>query len=281
MNTTRQARFAGRFYPQEADLLKSNIKQYLDQVNQQLNRSNSPKIIIVPHAGYEFSAKTAAYAYDLIKPKNFTKVILLGVSHSYDLKGKIALSTKQKWQTPLGQILVNTQINQKIGENELFVYEDKAHLVEHSIEVQLPFLQVVLDQFTIVPMLFNNYDSEKAKTIIQVFSQILDDQTLIIVSSDLSHYPDLKNATIVDQKTLKAIISLDLTQLENTVQRNMSQQIPNLYTCACGLDSIKLVMQLANHKNYTHAQLLNYSTSASSKFGQADQVVGYASIVIY
>lgn len=160
MNPSREAAVAGLFYPADVYQLQKDIDNYLEMVPPSLNKR--PHILIVPHAGYLYSAKVAAHAYQKILPfkKQIKKVFLLGPSHRVALNG-VALSSAKNFKTPLGETPVSKKITAELAAKPDFAINDRAHRDEHALEVQLPFLQKTLDKFSIVPMVYGRADPQK------------------------------------------------------------------------------------------------------------------------
>lgn len=238
----RKSSFAGSFYPEDKEELKQQINEFIKKAKK---FDIIPKALIVPHAGYIYSGQTAAYAYKLLDYQK--NIILLGPSHN-PLKGAVYDPTKE-WETPLGKV-------------DLFYPEDleanfRIHKNEHSLEVQLPFLQIVLDNFKICPILVGDTDFNILSKEIEKINH-----DLIIVSSDLSHYHSLLDTKVLDEMTITNILSKDLISLQERE--------------ACGILPILTLLKIAKRNNWK-ATLLNYSTSYDSTKDKK-KVVGYAAI---
>ncbi|MFP4118584.1 MAG: AmmeMemoRadiSam system protein B [Candidatus Woesearchaeota archaeon] len=251
----RSARYAGMFYPNDPDELKDMIDGFLKNVDHKRNSIDGElKAIIVPHAGYVFSGQTAAYAYDLV-PKTTRRVFLIGPSHYIPNPGIASSSTD--WQTPLGSVKI------KPLENDLVRIDDLPHEKEHSLEVQLPFLQYVLGSDIEVTMLAVNETDVKSAA--QMLNGLLNKDTLLVVSTDLSHFYDERAAWQLDGKTSEDIVS------------KKSASLP--YDEACGLEGIKIVVELASMNDWTIKEL-DRSTSAKTT-GDRRRVVGYGSFAVF
>lgn len=252
----RPAAFAGQFYPATKDELTAQVKDFLNQADVQTD--SFPQVILVPHAGYIYSGPTAAFAYKVINPQTKT-VILLGSSHTSHFSGALA-DSHSFWQTPLGQVPLNQQLI-----NQLNLPSDTSiHQHEHSLEVQLPFLQTVLPDFSIAPIILGQADNNYLKDLAAKIKPILNQQTLLVVSSDLSHYHPQNTAQKIDRQTVNAI-------LENHF--DYFNQNPN---SACASPAIKLALLLQP----SSAQLLYLSNSGIAT-GDFSQVVGYASLAFF
>lgn len=259
MEVIRQPAVAGAFYPDNPKELQKMIADFLAAAKPPAV-SGRLRALIVPHAGYVYSGPVAAVGYKLISnlKSKISKLILLGPAHTVGFAGA-ATSSATAWVTPLGQVKTWQPKNL---ETPFFEF-DVAHLQEHCLEVQLPFLQSVFKDkdFKIFPVVMGDTDSEEVAAGLE---KLIDDETLIIVSSDLSHYHPYKQAQGTDKLTVEAIVKGLKTILE--VQGE-----------ACGLTPILTLMHLARLKNW-QAKLLDYRNSGDT-FGDKYKVVGYASIV--
>ncbi|MDP2947622.1 MAG: AmmeMemoRadiSam system protein B [Nanoarchaeota archaeon] len=272
----REPAVAGSFYPADRATLSGAIDEYLNNVKLP-EISGNIKAIIVPHAGYEYSGQVAAYAYKSLVNQSIKRVILIGNSHQEYLDG-ISVWNEGYFKTPLGEIEIDEDFaNKLITANAKIVFKESAHLQEHSLEVQLPFLQRVLSasssrDWKIVPIILGNQGG--VDILIDVLKNLIDENTLIIASSDLSHYPNYKDAQYSDNKVIQAILTGKRENLEKTISDLEKEGIDNLQTCACGADAIEVVMGLLGNKNI---QLLK-SANSGDVTGDKTRVVGYASI---
>lgn len=274
--STRQPVVAGAFYPADKDILSQQIDDFLKQVkDEEIN--GDLRMLILPHAGYEFSGQTAAYGFKKLIGQNFKTVVLIGPSHSDWFYGA-ALSGYDYWQTPLGIIKINKELVRKLTqENKDIFVREQAHKNEHCLEVMLPFLQKVLKRFEILPIIISRADDEFLAALAQVLQKHLTDQDLVIISSDLSHYPSYSEAQKIDKKTIEGILTGKAESFEKTIQENMERDLPNLDTCACGEEPIKVGLFLAKEMGWDNIKLLNYASSGDVG-GDYSRVVGYAAI---
>ena len=202
INPIREAAVAGIFYPADVYQLNSDIKGYIEHISN--SDSSEPKILIIPHAGYKYSAQVAASAFKKIQPfKNkFKKIFLLGPAHYVRITG-VALASEKSFKTPLGIVKTDTNIANQLAQNRTFSFNSNAHKKEHSLEVMLPFLQNTLSNFQIIPMV---YGSAKPQDIAYVLQPYLErNDALLIISADLSHYLDYETAKQTDEDTAKKI----------------------------------------------------------------------------
>lgn len=270
--SVRECVAAGMFYPAEKEILEKQIKDFLARVKK---TENNPKILIVPHAGYDYSGQVAAYAFKQLEGENFERVVLIGPSH-YDYFDGLALSEDDFWQTPLGKAEVDHNFYQELlKENKNIFYRQISHQQEHSLEVELPFLQTVLKDFKIAPIMISGLNAE---ILAEALKNLIDEKTLVVISSDLSHYPPYEIANQTDKKTIEAILSGKAENFEKAIQESMSQNSENLDTCACGGEPIKTALLLARDLEIKDIKLLKYANSGDTS-NDYSKVVGYASII--
>lgn len=256
---TRQPAVAGLFYPADPDELRRMVEGFLEEAQ---TDAPPPKAMIVPHAGYVYSGPIAASAYARLRnrKRDITRVVLLGPAHRVGFYG-VAASSADYFETPLGRIpLDRTAIDKVVGLSEVFTF-DQAHDQEHSLEVHLPFLQATLGEFKLVPLVVGSGSAEDVERVID--SLWGEEETLIVVSSDLSHYHDYKTARDMDHLTTKAIESLEPGQLR-------PEQ-------ACGRLPIQGLLTALRHR---HLKCRNIDLrNSGDTAGPRDQVVGYGAYV--
>lgn len=269
---------AGSFYPSDKEKLSATVKQLLSHAKR-VSKQNV-NAIIVPHAGYVFSADVAAKAYSSLN-KNYKSIFILGSSHSVDIN-KASIYSIGKYVTPLGEVNSNNEIISSLMEHSnLFTFDPQAHFKEHTIEVQLPFLQTIYgDNLRIVPIIMATSDIKTIKAISELLKPYFNDENLFIISSDLSHYPSNANANKIDKKTTDAIISNNPVKFIKTLINNEKSLIPNLETSACGWSSILTLLNLTQNGNYQYERL-TYKNSGDNIYGDKDKVVGYSAIRVY
>ncbi len=285
----RQPSVGGTFYPGDPTTLQNKINEFLSSSNDQMDDDQVVKLLIVPHAGYEYSGSVAASGFKQIENKQYDKVILIGSSHQSFFQGA-AVDENTVWQSPLGKVDVDVAAAQEIVDaDENFNFNSSAHAQEHSLEVQLPFLQTVLDNFKIVPILFGQTTDEDVNKLASTINQLLTPNTLILISTDLSHYPSYDIANSVDERTISSILSGDPEKFEQKVTEQMSEGYPNLDTCVCAEKAVKTAMIVAQNITlqerdiYTapgaesNWQLLKYANSGDI-VGEKNRVVGYAAL---
>lgn len=258
---TRPPAVAGLFYPADREQLHSDVQTYLHACNTAASEP-VPKAIIVPHAGYVYSGPVAASAYARLQParKKIHRVVLLGPSHRVPFRG-LAASSADTFSTPLGQIELDHETIQKLLALPQVHELDAAHAQEHSLEVHLPFLQETIDNFKLVPLVVGDAaPAEVAEVLEQLWG---DEETLIVISSDLSHYHDYATAQQMDRATSAAIESL---QIENIHGEN-----------ACGCVPVSGLLYLAKQHSL-HGRTIDLRNSGDTA-GPKDRVVGYGAYV--
>ena len=256
LNDVRIPAVAGLFYPADVYQLSDMVDNYLQQA--QSGNTQRPHIIIVPHAGYQYSAQIAANAYKKLLPfqKEIKKVILIGPSHYVALKG-VALSPSKSFKNALGNIQIDDEITKILSTFEGFSYNEAAHKKEHSLEVQLPFLQKILSNFTIVPLVYGQVEPQILADALKPFIKRKD--VLVVISADLSHYLDYDTAKIVDG------VTIDMVEKSQPLEEHQS----------CGAIGINAAILLSKYGNL-HPRLIDMANSGDVTGGK-DRVVGYAS----
>jgi len=260
--SVRPAAVAGLFYPGNAPALNTFISDVLSVASAQLPESLPvPKVIIVPHAGYIYSGLTAACAYSALKETIINRVVVLGPAHRVPFYG-MALSGYDAFATPLGDIRLDAEAMHKALTLPEVQVNDAAHAQEHSLEVQLPFLQTVLGDFSLLPICIGSVQPDAVARVIENLWG--DEKTLFVISSDLSHYHPYAEAGALDQQSIDTV-------LEMRGELNHEQ--------ACGATGINALLSVSRRHGLT-AQLLDYRNSGDTA-GDRDRVVGYASIAFY
>mgnify|MGYP000169440171 CR=1 FL=1 len=252
---------AGSFYPADANELAATVVGLLDSVPNAVLQPKAIRALIVPHAGYIYSGFVAATSYSCLKQlaQGITRVVLLGPSHWVPLSG-IALADCNAFQTPIGDIPLDKMLQQKLLNFDGVVVNNEAHIKEHSLEVQLPFLQEVLKDFILVPLVVGQCSP---KIVADVLESLWRGDTLIIVSSDLSHYHSYATAQQLDLETSQQIERFD----SNIHGRQ-----------ACGCYALNGLSLLARQKSLDIKRLA-LANSADSE-GDKERVVGYGSYVL-
>jgi len=278
----RKPAVAGQFYPADAKELSKTVKEALKNVPDS-DLQGTPVAFLVPHAGYIYSAQTAAFSYKEISLHRFKNVILIGGSHNFPLQ-RSAVFPEGHFKTPLGTVEINKELAGKIIKNShLFEPSIAPHIPEHSLEVQLPFLQTVLKEFKIVPILLGNFNisqcKETGEAIAKSISELgIAEKTVIVISSDMSHYPREDAAHSADGEALKALEKFDPIFLQKTIKSIMSKGIPELHVVFCAEEALYTGMYAAKALGSNRIKVLNYSNSAKVSCDPS-RVVGYGAAV--
>ncbi len=282
----RKAAVAGQFYPDDAEQLSTMIDAFLAQVEEvgaEGQARPEPLAIIVPHAGYVFSGQVAAYAFQQIEGLDYEAIVVVGTNHTSPGFSRVSVYAEGAFETPLGLVPVDTELAQAlIAADQRIVFDRNVHQHEHSIEVELPFLQKLYPGQAIVPVIVGEPSPENCQALSEALAQILaDKKALIVASSDLSHYPSYDDACRVDMATLEAIESMDPQRLTEVISQYMSEGIPNLHTLCCGEGPIRVAMMAAKKLGANQATVLRYANSGDIPFGDWDRVVGYGAVMFW
>ncbi len=265
---------AGYFYPADSVELKSILNRFYDRVSEYKIKGRI-YALISPHAGYVYSGQVAAHGYKAIRDQKYDCVILIGPSHHHN-RGCVIVNQKDGHETPLGVIPFDRKISSALlARKGIFSYQSEAFVREHSIEVQLPFLQTTsgLKDTKIIEILMVDQNLKTARALAQaIVENTKGRNVLIIASSDLSHYYPYKEAKRLDQKIMDNIKSLNEDQLYQDLQSNRCE--------ACGGGPIMTAMIVARMMGADDVKILNYANSGDVT-GDHSAVVGYLSAIIY
>jgi AmmeMemoRadiSam system protein B len=263
MGSIRQAAVAGAFYPGQRQALLDEVSNCSCAARPTSGAGQrAPKAIIVPHAGYIYSGRTAALAYARVGLARETvhRVVLLGPVHRVAVRG-LALPGVDAFATPLGNVPLDQNAIKLISALPQVVVSAAAHALEHSLEVQLPFLQTVLDDFTLVPLAVGDAAPDEVAAVLELLWG--GDETLIVISSDLSHYLPYSQAQTSDSETLDHIMHLE----------------PSItHRQACGATPVNGLLVVAARR-HMRTELLGCCNSGDTA-GDNERVVGYASVAL-
>jgi AmmeMemoRadiSam system protein B/AmmeMemoRadiSam system protein A len=277
----RQPYVAGSFYPDNPDELRSVIDKLMGQAGETEKKENV-RAIIIPHAGYIFSGEVAAAGFASIGDyKHYENIFLIGSSHRANFPGA-SIYHRGDYITPLGKVKVNREIaGIMTSENEHISYYREAHEGEHSIEVQLPFIQMLFDKsVTIIPVIIGTNSIATCEAIARSLKPWFTPGNLFIISSDFSHYPGYSDAVRVDRNTVDALITGNSSKFLRTLRTNMSLGIPGLTTSMCGWTAALTLMELASGDENLAFNHICYRNSGDSKHGDRSSVVGYHAIAL-
>jgi len=271
MTYIRPAQVAGYFYPADPAKLSEEINLMLD-ISEKQDRVRNIFGIISPHAGYTYSGKTAAYSYNQLKGKSYKRVVIISPSHSEYFPG-VSIFDGDAYETPFGTLEVDKEFSKKlVGDNKSIFLGSEGHHREHALEVQLPFLQTVLDDFKIVPIVMGDQDKLYVDKLAKNLADAVDDDTLIVASCDLSHHHSKAEADRLDSIVAERIINFDF--------ENLQKDLDNRNCEACGGGPVIAMMKAAALKQKNHSTVLHRSDSGDVT-GDNREVVGYLSAVIY
>lgn len=272
----RLACVSGLFYDDNPETLRKNIEKMLNNVE---DNDNKEDIVagIVPHAGYIYSGQTACYTFNEIKkgqiPDTF---IILGPNHT-GYGSRIDVCDYDKWETPLGLVDVDTEFIQELINVDRNVYIDNnAHVNEHSIEVELPFLQYICDdnEFKIVPIVISRQIPELCEQLAESLKKVSDKlnrKCVVLASTDLTHYEDSETAKYLDSKVIKSVENMDMKQLV--------KDILEYDITMCGYGPVITAINYCKLSNANSSYVLKYSNSGEVN-GDYENVVGYMSAII-
>ena len=261
--STREAAVSGQFYPSSPDEIQSMLEHYNQILDEHLKGDNGilhliPRAVIVPHAGYVYSGFTANIALRLLSNSNAKRVVIIGPSHRVYLKGT-SISEFDTYQTPLGALSIDKTLVSELKDRFDLPFILEAHH-EHSTEVQIPFVKTYTPEVSVVELVYGDESPEKLAEVIEYL--LKDSETAVVISTDLSHYYDIKKANTLDSICLDAVKELNTAELHQGCE-------------ACGKIGVE-AMLLSAKKNGYKSILLDYRTSADAS-GDEIQVVGYMS----
>ena len=268
----RRSILAGSWYPGSREALARAVRGYLSLAG--TTRLNGTlKGIIVPHAGYRYSGLVAAHAFRLLRGKHFRRVVLVGPSHRMAFKG-VSVNLQSAYETPLGRVRVDRAFGKRLVASAPGIrWLRQAHAREHSLEIELPFLQSVLDDFRIVPIVMGQQDLETCTVLAKALARLLGDETgtLLLASSDLSHYHTYDRAMTLDRRFIRHVAEFDPPGLFRDLLRGRCE--------ACGGGPVIAVLMAAREAGADRAVILAHANSGDVT-GDRERVVGYMSAAL-
>jgi len=276
----RQPCVAGRFYPSNPTELIKELEAYFEEA--QPKNTENVLAIITPHAGYVYSGLVAASSFNQIDPKkDYEHIFVIGSSHRTYFDGA-SIYNKGNYLSPLGTVEVDLELAKKLIDNhKVFTYNEDAHLQEHSLEVQIPFLQYKMKRdFKIVPIVMGTQSANTIEKVAKALKPYLNERNLFVISSDFSHYPPYDDAVKVDEATATAIASNSPEEFLETIRNNEKKSISNLSTSICGWTSVLTLLEMTEDMEKVEIIPLQYKNSGDASFGDKSQVVGYWSMVV-
>jgi len=277
----RQPAVAGQFYPGNTAELRAALNELFAKAVPSRGLDHV-QAVIVPHAGYVFSGGVAASAFNQIdRNHRYDNIFVLGPSHHVGFEGA-AIYTDGNFITPLGVVQVDIALGkQLIAKDKIFVSRNDAHKLEHSVEVQLPFLQSRLGKdIRIVPMVLGASSASTCKKIADALRPYFKENNLFVISTDFSHYPAYDDAKRVDKVTAEAIVSRSADNLIKAMAENSRKGIPNLATSLCGWPCVLTFLSMIEDNPSVSIQIVDYKNSGDAAVGQKESVVGYYGMVV-
>jgi AmmeMemoRadiSam system protein B/AmmeMemoRadiSam system protein A len=282
LKAVREPAVVGMFYPKDPEKLRRIVEDSLKSAVKE--KFGLPiKAIMAPHAGYVYCSKSMAAAYKQIEGASFTydRVVVIGPCHGMPTKAA-ALSSAETWRTPLGPVPVDTELTDKLARmSDRIEFDDRAHAREHSLEVQLPYLSAAAagKPFKIVPVVTNSSDPADHRIVAQALIRFASGpRTLIVLSTDLSHFPNASDAKKSDGAILKAVESLDAKEVIKENQRLLRAGYSGLEVTMCGLEAVLCFELAAEGLGISHAKQVSYTNSAMAG-GNDRRVVGYGAVI--
>jgi AmmeMemoRadiSam system protein B/AmmeMemoRadiSam system protein A len=273
MKEIREPAVAGAFYPDKPEVLSRDVKKYLENSKKEKIEGDIVALIS-PHAGYMYSGQVAAYAYKLVEGRAFDSVVVVAPSHRVLFKGA-SLYDRGGYRTPLGVVPIDTELSKKMMERRKEIqFLPEAHSQEHSLEVQIPFLQVVLKTFNLIPIVMEPYWSwETCQSVASAIAEtVKGKRVLLVASTDLSHFYTYNIAVELDKIFLNHIERFDVEGLNRDLKNNRTE--------ACGGGPVVTIMLAAKMLGANHGKVLKYANSGDVT-GDRSRVVGYAAAVFY
>lgn len=271
---------AGQFYPSDPKHLRQAVQYYLqDAVTAGVE---DPVALVVPHAGYIYAGQIMADGYRQVRELKPEVVVILGTNHTEaDFRG-ISIYPRGAYRTPLGDAAIDEGLAAALLAADRNCNTDRrVHEREHSVEVQLPFVQVVFPSARILPVVFGEPDAARCAAFGKTLAGLLKGRrALIVASSDLSHYPSYQDAKRVDRETLAALETLDAAVFSAKIRSLMGLNIANLYTCACGEAPVLAAMAAARALGAGRGVVVSYANSGDVLAGDRSRCVGYGAVVM-
>ena len=276
----RPAAAAGAFYPEDPTRLRAAVQAFLDAAVPA--RPERPLVLVVPHAGYIYSGQIAADAFRQAAGHSYDVVVILGVNHKASGFGGISVYDGPGLRSPLGVAACDRTLAEALRQADpRFAFNARADAKEHSVEVQVPFIQTVLPGVPILDVVVGGNDPELWKSFgVALARTLAGRRPLIVASSDLSHYPSHADACASDRAVLEAVAALDPDLVLATIAGIMRKGAPELATCACGEGAIIAALTAARQLGALGAAVLSYANSGDTALGDRARCVGYGAVVL-
>ncbi|MBW1682153.1 MAG: AmmeMemoRadiSam system protein B [Deltaproteobacteria bacterium] len=269
----RRAVLAGSWYPANPESLSRQIRGFLSRAKNP-RMEGTLKALVVPHAGYVYSGAVAAHAYALLQGRRYDRIILVGPCHRASFQG-VSVNLHSGYETPLGMVPVDLEAaGTLLDSGPLFRYVPRAHAQEHSLEIQVPFLQTVMKDFRIVPVLMGRQDPRICAELSRALGRYLADhpRTLLVASSDLSHFHTDAQARILDERFIRRVREIDPQGLLEDLASGRCE--------ACGGGPVAVILSTAAGAGADRCAILRYANSADVT-GDRSRVVGYLAAALF
>lgn len=265
---TREPVVAGQFYPGN----KSGLEKILQAMIHKKEKQEKVLCAISPHAGYMYSGAVAGEVFSRLMPKKL--FVIIGPNHT-GIGRPFSVYPQGQWKTPLGSVEIDNEFTRYlIGNSELFKADETAHAHEHSIEVQLPFLQYTMREFKIVPLCIGSLNLSELKKAAQELAKTIKDlkkDVTIVASSDMTHYEPHEEAKTKDMQAISAILKLD--------EEELFDKVVKMHISMCGVAPVVIALHTAKAIGAKEAELVDYKTSGDAS-GDYSSVVGYGGVII-
>ncbi len=279
----RKPHFAGHFYPNKKEAVIEKLNQFFSEIKTKKTSENLLHALIVPHAGWIYSGKVAAYGYNQVTPNaDYKRVFVITSSHQFRFEGADIFASGN-YETPLGEIKTDIVLAQKLIEkHKCFIHNFGNHENEHSLEVQLPFIQAKLsDNFLLLPIIIGTDKVAELQNIADALEPYFTPENLFVISTDFSHYPVYEDAVETDALTAEAICSNDSEKLLNVLEENRKKNIRNLATSLCGWTAVTCLLLITQNKKLEYRKIFYQNSGDSKLYSDKSRVVGYWAIAVY
>ncbi len=288
MSAVQRSALAGQWYPANRASLESEIRGYIE--NAQVPATNDEVVAVMsPHAGYAFSGPVAGYSFKALEGQQVDTAIIIAVCHSGAARASIL--DAEAYETPLGRTDIDTELVQEcIQRIPSLSYVEAAHggmmgRAENSSELQVPFVQVALPGCKLVEILIGGKDpglcAEVADGLTAILKEHPDKRTVLIASSDMTHYPPYEDASRIDRAALDALVSMDEQQIRERLKALESEPVRDLHCVLCGVGAVLVTLRAAKGLGADRAEILRYQNSGDASSGSREGVVGYGSVAFY
>lgn len=271
MQAVREPAVAGMFYPYGENQLREQLELLFDVVSSE-ERIKNALGLVAPHAGYIYSGRTAAYGYNAVSGKKYDKAIILSPSHREYFPG-VSIFEGDAYKTPMGIVEIDKELREKFLKNSKNIFDGViGHRAEHALEVQLPFLQFLYPDIKILPAVIGDQSKIFIDELTEKLSEVIDNDILIVASSDMSHFYSREKGSELDNLVAKRIEKFEYDELQKDLEERKCE--------ACGGGGIVALMKTAAKLNKTNSKIIHRSDSGDTT-GDTSEVVGYLSAVVY